>query len=186
MDESNKIVDFSERVTYVEQDGGEEGIFWDVEDFPFPVNSTPDEIYKKIVSCLKEMGSEPFHKKKKKGSEPGRTTVWAYVDENKNETWGKRGGEFLSKKTWESRIYFLPGGDDKPSRRNRMLIDILLWELDHPAPASLIVVSDRVRGDKEFFGRVRSLTVDIYDVEVIAPPTRPVVPESFLSGRDCC
>ena len=41
---------------------------------------------------------------------------WAYVDEKKNGIWGEGGGgEFLSKKTWDSRIYFLAGGDDKPS-----------------------------------------------------------------------
>ncbi|KAL0698871.1 hypothetical protein Bca4012_054993 [Brassica carinata] len=79
--------------------------------------------------------------------------------------------------TWDSRIYFLPGGD-RPSRRNTMFIDILLWQLDNPPPASLVVVSNGVRGDKEFFGRLRSISVDSYVVDVIARPTHPVVPES--------
>ncbi|CAF1701378.1 unnamed protein product [Brassica napus] len=61
-----------------------------------------------------------------------------------------------------------------------MFIDILLWQLDHLPPASLVVVSGGVRGDKEFFGRLRSLSMDMdsYAVDVIARPTHPVVPES--------
>ncbi|KAG2295943.1 hypothetical protein Bca4012_002631 [Brassica carinata] len=171
MNES-KIVDFSESVEVPKGlEGSEEGVFWDVEDFPFPVNSTPDEMYTKIESCLKEMEMDSVG--------TTRTTIWAYVDEKKNGTWGEGGGgEFLSKKTWDSRIYFLPGGDDKPSRRNRMFIDILLWQLDHLPPASLVVVSGGVRGDKEFFGRLPSLSMDSYAVDVIARPTHPVVPES--------
>ncbi|KAF3549693.1 hypothetical protein DY000_02002518 [Brassica cretica] len=151
MNES-KIVDFSERVEVPKDlEGPEEGVFWDVEDFPFPVNSTPDEIYTKIESCLKEMEMDSVG--------TTRTTIWAYVDEKKNETWEK-------------------GGDDKPSRRNRMFIDILLWQLDHLPPASLVVVSGGVRGDKEFFGRLPSLSMYSYAVDVIARPTHPVVPES--------
>ncbi|KAF8109801.1 hypothetical protein N665_0091s0030 [Sinapis alba] len=161
----SKIIDFSERVTIVDKgiDDAEGGVFWDVEDFPFPVNSTPDEIYDKIVSCLREMGFINI------------ITIWAYVDE-KNGTWG--GGDFLHTKSWASRIYFLPGGDDKPSRRNTMFIDILLWHLDQLPPATLMVVANGVRGDKEFFDRLRAITTDIYDVDVIARPTHPVVPES--------
>lgn len=68
-----------------------------MEDFPFPANSSPDEIYEKIESRLKEIGSK------------SRMTIWAYVDE-KNETWGWGGGDFLYKKSWASRIYFIPGG----------------------------------------------------------------------------
>lgn len=59
-----------------------------------------------------------------------------------------------------------------------MFIDILLWQLDIPPPASLMVVSNGVRGDNEFFGRLRSLAADSYCVNVIARPTHPVVPES--------
>lgn len=39
----------------------------------------------------------------------GNMSMWAYVDEEKGHWSGK--GEFLRKKTWESKIYFLPGGE---------------------------------------------------------------------------
>ncbi|CDY61767.1 BnaAnng17690D [Brassica napus] len=64
---------------------------------PFPLSLSPDQIYQSIQSALVKMGSSD------------KITIWAYVNHTKK----------TSKKTWDSRIYFLPGGD-KASRRVRI------------------------------------------------------------------
>ncbi|CAA7036003.1 unnamed protein product [Microthlaspi erraticum] len=135
-------------------------VFWDVEDFPFPAGWRPDEIYEKIESAFSEKGVE------------GEMSVWAYVDD-KEGSWG---GDFLRKNTWESSIYFLPGGKNKSARSDRMLHDIHLWAMDSPAPADLILVSGKVKKDKGFTRRLRGLDMRNYRVFLITPRETTVAP----------
>lgn len=80
------------------------GVFWDAEDFPFPLFSTPDDIYEKFESALLERGFTD------------KLSIWVYLDDDddKKGTW--RGDVLMGdKKWWASRIYFLPGGGTKYS-----------------------------------------------------------------------
>ncbi|CAA7032007.1 unnamed protein product [Microthlaspi erraticum] len=99
----------------------------------------------------------------------GEKSIWVYVDGK--ERWVR---DFLKEKTWESRIYFLPGGDDKHARRSRMLHDINLWAMDfpviYPRPSFLVLVSDQVRDDLYFFSRLEILSMIGYHVFLAAPP----------------
>ncbi|CAH2047577.1 unnamed protein product [Thlaspi arvense] len=124
----SKIRDFSGPIT--PGDNVAVAVFWDVVDRPFLRHcSDPDEIYRRIEEAL-DFGRDSM-------------AIWVYVDEH-NGSWS---GEYLRNKTWETRIYFLPGG---VSRRNRMLNDILLWDMDYsvahpyPYPAHVFLVSDQV------------------------------------------
>ncbi|KAG2308561.1 hypothetical protein Bca52824_028309 [Brassica carinata] len=89
----------------------------------------------------------------------------------KGHWWGK--GEFLRKKTWESRIYFLPG--DSP--------------VDHPDPANLIVVSDKVREHTHLFETLGSLNDRHYGVMklkvkiLVSESIKPMEGKKHLRGR---
>uniref|UniRef100_A0A1J3IDX3 Uncharacterized protein n=1 Tax=Noccaea caerulescens TaxID=107243 RepID=A0A1J3IDX3_NOCCA len=100
----------------------------------------------------------------------GEKSIWVYVDETK-EPWG---GDFLKNKTWTSRIYFLPGGDDKHKRLNRMLHDIHLWTMDfsviRPRPSSLVLVSDQVKDDFYSFRLLQNLSWRRFRVFLAAQP----------------
>ncbi|CAA7047814.1 unnamed protein product [Microthlaspi erraticum] len=137
--EIKDIQDFSKPITFEKGATGKfVFVFWNLEDFPFPPGLTPDAIYKGIESTFLASGYEL-----------GNMLIWAYVDDEE----GSWGGDFLTNKTWESSIYFLPGGGDKSARRDRMLHDILLWIVDlEPIRADLVIVSNEANiiADKEF------------------------------------
>ncbi|CAA7026823.1 unnamed protein product [Microthlaspi erraticum] len=128
---------------------GKTGVFWDAVAYPFPPGLTPDDIYEKIESALRDCDED------EDWDYMGEKSIWVYVDETDKE--GPWVGDYLKSKTWTSRIYFLPGGDDKHKRVNRMLHDIHLWGMDfpvaHPRPSTLVIVSDQVRDDL-FFRRM--------------------------------
>ncbi|CAN6846776.1 unnamed protein product, partial [Brassica oleracea] len=135
-------------------------IFWDAVDCPFPLSFSPDEIYRSIQSALVKMGSSD------------RITIWAYVNDTKK----------TSKKTWDSRIYFLPGGD-KASRRVRMLNDIFLLlkdspYLNRPYEASLVLVSDQFKHDAYYIEMLRNLKLIHYYVILVTPTEDINKPES--------
>lgn len=70
-------------------------VFWDAQDCPFPLGSTPDDIYHSIASALVERGFTD------------NITIWAYL----GDAAGSLRDDLLGDKTWASTIYFLPGGD---------------------------------------------------------------------------
>ena len=80
----------SERIPTVK--GIRTAVFWDAVDCPFPLSSSPDEIYHSISSALVERGSSD------------KITIWAYLDDDDKKV--SLGGN----KEWASRIHFLPGG----------------------------------------------------------------------------
>ena len=82
----------SERIPTVK--GIRTAVFWDAVDCPFPLSSSPDEIYHSISSALVERGSSD------------KITIWAYLDDDDKKV--SLGGN----KEWASRIHFLPGGGD--------------------------------------------------------------------------
>ncbi|CAL9248733.1 unnamed protein product [Arabidopsis halleri] len=157
----SKIEDFSEPITPVE--GAKMGVFWDLRGYPFPDSISPDLIYQKIESSLIEIGFR------------GKMSIWAYVDKKDVSSWG----EFLYKKTWKARLYFLPGGE-KPDKR--MFNDILIWEkdssVDFPEPASVVVVSDKVRCDPYFLDMLSSMDMGRHYHVYLVDPTKRVPPES--------
>uniref|UniRef100_A0A1J3IFR2 NYN domain-containing protein n=1 Tax=Noccaea caerulescens TaxID=107243 RepID=A0A1J3IFR2_NOCCA len=170
-EDAHVIQDFSKRITFVK--GGTVGVFWSLEDFPFPAGWSPDEIYKKIQSAFGAHGYE------------SNMSIWAYVADDKE-------GDFLKYKTWKSSIYFLPGGGDKSARRNRMLHDIALWGSDvftcshgFPFPATLVIVSDKdkVRADKVFSHRLRMMIWHQYNVWFLTPtPTLKADDSNWLTS----
>ncbi|CAH2073108.1 unnamed protein product [Thlaspi arvense] len=160
----SEMEDLSEPITPVK--GVKTVVFWDVVACPFPICSGPDEIYGRVVSALDERGCG------------GEMAIWAYVDENDGSSWS---GEYLRDKTWESRIYFIPGGD-KASRLQRMLHDTVLWELDSPREYSdrgdVVVVSDQVGDDTMFFRMLEYMTVRCFNVFLVTPTQHVNKPQS--------
>uniref|UniRef100_A0A1J3FM47 NYN domain-containing protein n=1 Tax=Noccaea caerulescens TaxID=107243 RepID=A0A1J3FM47_NOCCA len=133
------------------------GVFWDAVGFPFPRGMSPDAIHERIELYLHE-GDEDI---------TGQTYIWVYVDETDKE--GPWVGSYLTDKTWESRIYFLPGGADKFKRRCRMLHDFHLWTTDFPPPSLLFLVSDQVKNDSLFCDRLSLYARSGYRVFLAAP-----------------
>ncbi|CAA7061161.1 unnamed protein product [Microthlaspi erraticum] len=147
------IQDFSKPITFENRATPGVFVFWNLEDFPFPTTGwTPDAIYEKIDSAFPGAGYE--------------LSIWAYVKDEQ----GSWGGDFLTNKTWESSIYFLPGGGDKSAIRNRMLHDIFLWKADvEPDPANLFIVANvaEVVQDDEFSSIIDLLQRMHYKVSVV-------------------
>ncbi|CAN6974220.1 unnamed protein product [Brassica rapa subsp. trilocularis] len=148
-----KIEDFSTPITTVK--GAKTGVFWNLDDCPFPKDLIPDVIHKCMDEALTDI------------CRVGTMTIWAYFDEGKVD-W--RNGE--CRLPTESRLYFIPVGD-KLSINDRMFHDILLWSMDspvdYPDPANLIVVSDKVRDHRDFFETLRTLDQRHYGVILVTP-----------------
>ncbi|CAN6846760.1 unnamed protein product [Brassica oleracea] len=164
----SKTVDFSERIPTVK--GVRTAVFWDAVDCPFPLSSTPDEIYHSIASALVAKGFS------------ARIKIWAYLDDDKKGSWRD---VLLGDKTWASRIYFLPGGD-KASRRIRMLNDMYLWERDSSRStrsyeASLVLFADQFKDDAYYVHMLQKLLNDRRCDLVLVNPTldinKPETPE---------
>ncbi|CAH8319934.1 unnamed protein product [Eruca vesicaria subsp. sativa] len=159
----SKTVDFSERIPTVK--GARTAVFWDAVACPFPLGSTPDEIYNSISSALvaREFSDN--------------ITIWAYLDDDDKRLLG-------GDKTWLSRIHFLPGGD-KASRRVRMLNDIYLWKRDSPPlvrhyEASLLIFSDQFNDDAYYTDMLQNLANMHYDLLLVTPTldiNKPECPE---------
>ncbi|CAH2069515.1 unnamed protein product [Thlaspi arvense] len=154
LEHRSKIQDFSEPLTHAK--GKKTVVFWDVVDCPFPTRcSDADEIFSKIDKAL-----SPW----------GETSIWAYVDEGNDGPWS---GECLRDKTWDSRIYFLPGGASRPER---MLNDIhLLFSLNSQAgryTTKLVGVSDQITDDTYFFDRLESYSDSCF--VFLVTPTRNI------------
>ncbi|CAA7061163.1 unnamed protein product [Microthlaspi erraticum] len=153
MKDIHEIQDFSKPITFQNRATPGVFVFWNLEDFPFPTTGwTPDKIYQKIDSAFPFAGYE--------------LSIWAYVKDEQ----GSWGGDFLTNKTWESSIYFLPGGGDKSARHNRMLHDIFLWKADvEPDPANLFIVANvaEVVEDDEFSSIIDLLQRTHYKVSVV-------------------
>ncbi|CAH8325114.1 unnamed protein product [Eruca vesicaria subsp. sativa] len=161
----SKILDFLEPIRPVKRDMT--AVFWDGEDCPFPYGSTPDEIYHSITSALVEM----------KFSD--KITIWAYLDDDEKGSW--RDVLLSGDKTWDSRIYFLPGGD-KDSRRIRMANDIILF-LNSGCPRDLVLVSDQFKADLyylELLYYVHSVIVFIVPTQDINKPESPEWPRLLI------
>ncbi|KAL0728631.1 hypothetical protein Bca4012_024724 [Brassica carinata] len=180
----SKTVDFSERIPTVK--GERTAVFWDAEDCPFPPSSTPDEIYHSIASALVEIGSSD------------KITIWAYLDGDKKGSW--RDALLGVEKTWASRIYFLPGGDNS-SRRNRMLNDLYFWVRDSSPrrnkmspEASLVIFSDQFNDDDSYYTHMlQNLSKRGYHLLLVIPttqdinePENPEWPGSLIDGGAYC
>ncbi|CAH8385639.1 unnamed protein product [Eruca vesicaria subsp. sativa] len=157
----SKTVDFSERIPTAK--GARTAVFWDAVACPFPLGSTPDNIYQSISSALVARDFSD------------NITIWAYLDDD-----DKR---LLGDKTWASRIHFLPGGD-KASRRVR-INDIYLWKRDSPLlarhyEASLLIFSDQFNDDAYYTDMLQNLANMHYDLLLVTPTldiNKPECPE---------
>lgn len=155
-DDSNfsnkKMLDFSERIRHL-KGINRTVIFWDTVDCPFPPSLSPDQIFDKIKTALWERGYGDY------------ITIWAY-DHRK---WSP--DMCLGDKTWESRIYFLPGGDEA-TRRIRMLSDMYLLSRDSPlrcCRGSMILVSDHFAGDPYYMEWFRLMQWRKYYLVLLVP-----------------
>ncbi|CAH8321751.1 unnamed protein product [Eruca vesicaria subsp. sativa] len=162
----SKTVDFSERIPTII--GARTAVFWDAVDCPFPLGSTPDEIYNSISSALVARDFSD------------NVTIWAYLDDDHDN---KRDALLGADKTWASRIYFLPGGD-KASRRIRMLNDIFLWMRDSPRTtcgpyeASVVLVADQFKDDAYYVHMLQKVHDMRYDLIFVTPTSHINKPES--------
>ncbi|CAH8362696.1 unnamed protein product [Eruca vesicaria subsp. sativa] len=158
-EDPSKILDFLEPIRLVKEDMT--AVFWDGEDCPFPLGSTPDAIYKSIASALVERHFTD------------NITIWAYLDDDKKGSW--RDDLLVDNKTWDSRIYFLPGGD-KDSRRIRMANDIIFL-LNTGRPRNLVLASDQFIADLFYLELLRLLYSDIVFIEPTQDINKPESPE---------
>ncbi|KAG7569446.1 NYN domain limkain-b1-type [Arabidopsis thaliana x Arabidopsis arenosa] len=119
----------SEPITRV--DGPKTGIFWDINDSPLPNDLDPQSMYQKFKSALEE---KDYY---------GEMTIWAYAEKItfSNE---------LLDEYRKANIYFIPEGD-KNARHNRIIHDILLWQIDtplrYPTESNVIVISNNIPCD---------------------------------------
>ncbi|XP_023640394.1 uncharacterized protein LOC111831097 [Capsella rubella] len=122
--------DFSEPITHVS--GTKTGIFWDINECPFPYGLDPETIFDRIKLALEDHGVFD-----------GVISIWAYAErippfsDEMLDTYHK------------SRIYFVPQvPGDKTARVLRMVHDTELWNLDfpvdYPQQSNLIVISNDI------------------------------------------
>lgn len=162
-EDSSKIIDFLEPIRPVQKDMT--AVFWDAQDCPFPLGSTPDDIYHSIASALVERGFTD------------NITIWAYL----GDAGASLRDDLLGDKTWASTIYFLPGGD-KDSRRIRMANDILFFRKSG-FPESLILVSDQFKADLYYLEQLYLSRVEItfiYPTQDINQPESPEWPRLLI------
>ncbi|XP_020884287.1 uncharacterized protein LOC110229186 [Arabidopsis lyrata subsp. lyrata] len=113
------------------------GVFWDVNDSPFPGDLDPNSIYQRIDLALEKKGYD------------GVMSIWAYYTEQEPIP------GFLLDKYQSAGINIVPKAPaNKTERVDRMIHDMLFWEMDTPlnvyvTPPSLIVISNDFPGEGE-------------------------------------
>ncbi|CAL9235922.1 unnamed protein product [Arabidopsis halleri] len=149
--------DFSEPTTSV-LGGPKTGVFWDVNECPFPNDLDPEAISKRIICNLKDLDVSTD------------ISIWAYADKIPFS-------DDILDKFDKSRIYFVPQVPrDKTARVVRMVHDIDLWELDSPladsdSPPNVIVISNDIntQGDISFYRCLRSMHARDYCAFLVQP-----------------
>uniref|UniRef100_A0A1J3I0R3 NYN domain-containing protein n=1 Tax=Noccaea caerulescens TaxID=107243 RepID=A0A1J3I0R3_NOCCA len=126
---------------------GKTGVFWDVDDFPFPQGRG---IRKIVESILEKQGYETEVSIRVYGGEHQFTTEFA---DRHRFTFVKR--------------------SDKYSRLNKMLVDIGLWVLDAPKhtplPRNVVVVAKNIKEQTEYVRYLENLNSIGFNVLVVVP-----------------
>ncbi|EOA26386.1 hypothetical protein CARUB_v10023505mg [Capsella rubella] len=136
--------------------GCKTGVFWDFDDSPFPIGLDPPSIYQNFKSALE---ARRYY---------GEMSIWAYAEEIPfpND---------LVDEYRKARIYFITGGD-KNTRFNRMIHDILLWELATPWQicweSNVIVISKNITVDYDFIRCLSNSEARGYNALFVEPNDR--------------
>ncbi|KAJ0244032.1 hypothetical protein HA466_0199950 [Hirschfeldia incana] len=134
-------------------------VFWDVNEFPVPLDMPPKNVYEKIKTCLDDNGCYT-----------GDLTIWAYVKK-------QHFSDHMVREYEENGITFLDEVPDDRKRTNWMVTDILLWAVDklyiNPREITVIVLSVRISKLTELVRSVNILYGRGYNVLLAAPQDLP-------------
>ncbi|XP_056852958.1 heat shock 70 kDa protein-like isoform X2 [Raphanus sativus] len=132
-------------------------VFWDVNEFPVPLDMPPKNVYEKIKTCL--VANDCY---------TDDLTIWAYVKK-------QHLSDHLVREYKENGITFLDEDDHR--RSNWMVMDILLWTVDkpyiNPKEITVIVLSLRISKLTELVQPLDSLYIRGYNVLLAAPHYLP-------------
>ncbi|XP_010510002.1 PREDICTED: uncharacterized protein LOC104786330 [Camelina sativa] len=149
--------DFSEPIKTVP--GTKTGVFWDINECPFPFFLDPETIFERIKLALKD-----------RRVSDGVMSIWLYADKIIPFP------DEIVEKFHKSRIYFVPQVPvDKTARAVRMLHDTQLWELDSPLDcrkqSNVIVISNDIssQGDCDFHNRLKFMSGRGYYAFLVQP-----------------
>lgn len=134
-------------------------VFWDVNEFPVPLDMPPKNVYEKIKTCL--VANDCY---------TDDLTIWAYVKK-------QHLSDHLVREYKENGITFLDEVSDDHRRSNWMVMDILLWTVDkpyiNPKEITVIVLSLRISKLTELVQPLDSLYIRGYNVLLAAPHYLP-------------
>ncbi|KAG7566662.1 NYN domain limkain-b1-type [Arabidopsis suecica] len=141
------------------------GVFWDLDDCSNPNDSHPHLIYQNIKSALENKGYR------------GEVSISAYVQD---ETLPDDLLDIFREAG--VKISFVPK-DSTHKRVARMFLDILLWAVDNPHPANLMIISNNFSEHKLFLKTLHYLKQRHYNV-LLAEPGKVVSEEVRLLFSD--
>ncbi|KFK40366.1 hypothetical protein AALP_AA3G364500 [Arabis alpina] len=128
------------------------GVFWNIDDFPFPEGHHPPNVNHNIKSALRSNGYN------------GGVSISTYTDK-----YGSVDGMVfyfsLSGITLQNKVLKGELRDDS-DQVDQMLVDILLWALDNPAPSNLLVISKDMSEETELLKLLQALESKGYNILV--------------------
>ncbi|KFK22735.1 hypothetical protein AALP_AAs62920U001300 [Arabis alpina] len=131
------------------------GIFWDVADFPFR--------HLDILHLLYDM-RRAFPNM----CRVGEMSAMAYF---KTQNVSREFAKFISEPACRWRA--ISDSGDKYERSHNMLVDIVLWALEHPAnyfePSNLVVISGNIKEGTDFLRALEALEDRYYNVLLVIP-----------------
>ncbi|VVA98036.1 unnamed protein product [Arabis nemorensis] len=167
------------------------GVFWDVRDYRIPDLFNPDLVKQKIIKAVLDAGYT------------GDVSILLWIPKNKDS-------DHLLQLYSAANIpiTFVPK-DDELEMIHNIVVGILLWSLDNPEPANVMVVSEHIsydmlesldilRGDKNYRVLISNPLEDCYTdifpcgsldwlVKSLSPPNkkkRPIADISDSEGSD--
>lgn len=122
-------------------------VWWDIENCPVPKSCDPHAIAKNITSSLVQMNYK------------GRVSISAYGDTNRIPFYLQHA---LS--STGIALNHVPAGV-KDASDKKILVDMLFWAVDNPAPANYLLIS----GDRDFSNALHQLRMRRYNVLLAQP-----------------
>ncbi|KFK34822.1 hypothetical protein AALP_AA5G197500 [Arabis alpina] len=127
------------------------GVFWNIDDRrPFSEGLLPPNVHQNIKSALKKNGYE------------GQVSISAYSDQYGSLQdivfYFEQFGITLQNKVVKN------ANPDDSEEVDQMLVDILLWALDNPAPSNLLIISKVIPEETELLTLLRALESKDYNI----------------------
>ncbi|KAL8544775.1 hypothetical protein ACS0TY_005119 [Phlomoides rotata] len=135
-------------------------VWWDIENCQVPRGCDPHTVAKNISSALDKMNYR------------GSTTISAYGDTNRIPTSTQHA---LS--STGIALNHVPAGV-KDASDKKILVDMLFWAVDNPAPANYLLIS----GDRDFSNALHQLRLRRYNI-LVAHPLRPSA--ALVAAANC-